>query len=352
MSVSVIRNFVAFTIFSFLLFSCNSANEDTYNKRVKHFRHLVFSETPYDKFQGIYPLTGSEAEKINNYTLSYDEDGKLTSVAYMRGEDLLGYSGRGYAKVEISYTDSTETHHYFNKDNRPQEYMGVFVSIYKLDAEGNRIGLSFMDRNSNKIENRNKVAYFIWKILPDGMVQEKRYNLEDEETVMNANCPFYELRFSYDKNGYCTRLANYMADTLYNCTIENCGDIGVSYFLFEYNEKGGLKKFSVFNVRGQMSNLYSGWSRFINTLDKNGYVTEVIYYDQDNEPLGGRNNPITATVYDEHGAVIERKYMDKDRNLFVRSSVGAAVVKYSYDEEGHPVDTTYFDTSLAEIVKK
>jgi hypothetical protein len=100
-----------------------------------------------------------------------------------------------------------------------------------------------------------------------------------------------------------------------------------------------------------MSNLYSGWSKFINTLDENGYVTEVIYYDQDNEPLGGKNNPITVNVYDEHGSVVERKYLDKDRNLFLRSSVGAAVVKYSYDEKGQPVDTLYFDTSMAEVIK-
>ena len=53
-------------------------------------------------------------------------------------------------------------------------------------------------------------------------------------------------------------MANYMGDTLYNCTAENCGDIGVSYFTFVPNENGDLESFSVFNVFGQMSNLYCG----------------------------------------------------------------------------------------------
>lgn len=229
---------------------------------------------------------------------------------------------------------------------------GVFTSVYKLDNNGERVGMYFLDKEGNKIENRNNIAYFVWKVLLDGMVQEKRYNMKDVETVMNANCPFYELRFSYDQNGYCVRLANYMADTLYNCTEENCGDVGVSYFLFENNEKGGLEEFAVFNVTGQMSNLYSGWSKFINTMDDNGYVTESVFYDQDNEPFGGKTNPITVNVYDEHGSVIERKYLDKNRNLFVRPNNGAAVIRYSYNAIGHPVDTTYLDGALAEVVKK
>ena len=95
-----------------------------------------------------------------------------------------------------------------------------------------------MDENSAPIENRNKIHKFVWTRLENGMIKELRYNLAGESVVMNEFCPFYELRFSYDKEGYVTRMANYNADTLYNCTAENCGDIGVSYFAFENNAKG------------------------------------------------------------------------------------------------------------------
>lgn len=352
MKLLKMKHLLLLSIITSAVISCSSPSGKENSSNLKYFRQLLFSETPYDQFKGIYPLTAAEAKKINNYTFTYNPEGKLTGVAYMRGDELLAYGSKGYARVEITYTDSTETHHYFNKNNESQMSGGAFASVYRLDKNGNRIGLYFLDKAGNKIENRNKIAYYVWKVLPDGMIQEKRYNMKDEETVMNANCPFYELRFSYDKNGYCVRLANYMADTLYNCTEENCGDIGVSYFLFDNNEKGALKQFAVYNVTGQMSNLYSGWSKFINTLDENGYVTESIYFDQDNEPLGGKTNPITVNKYDEHGAVIERQYLDKNRKLFVRPNIGAAVVKYKYDSKGNPADTTYLDAAMAEIVKK
>ncbi len=336
---------------SVFMFSCTTKPKDDSSSNVKHFRHLQFSETPYDITKGIYPLTAEEAKTINNYTFTYNENGKPVSIAFMRGDKVLGYSNMGFAKVEISYTDSTEIHHFFDKNNQQIENDKVYSFVYKLDANGNRIGLSFRDKEGNVVANNNDIAYYNWSVLPDGMVKENRFNLKDEEVIMNPFCPFFELRFTYDKNGYCTLMANYMADTLYDCTAENCGEIGVSYFSFENNEKGGLTKFSIFNSHGQMSNLYSGWSRFENKLDENGYTLESFFWDQDNDPLGGKTNPLTVNRYDDHGALLERQFMDKDRNLFVRPGPDAAVIKYTYDETGMPVDTAFFDTALAEIVK-
>ena len=333
------------------LSSCTPKQTDEAASNVKHFRHLQFSETPYDITKGIYPLSPEEAKTVNNYTFTYNENGKPASIVFMRGDQILGYSNMGFAKVEISYTDSTEVHHFFDKDNQPVETDKVYTHVYELDENGNRVGLHYMDKEGNAISNRNDIAYYVWKELPDGMIQEKRYNMQDVEVVMNPSCPFYELRFSYDANGYCVRLANYMADTLYDCTEENCGEVGVSYFLFTNNDKGGLTDFAVFNSHGQMSNLYSGWSKFQNTLDENGYVVKSFFWDQDNEPVSGKRNPLTISKYDEHGALVERQFMDKDGNLVLNQGPGAAVIKYSYDEKGLPADTSYFDTSLAEVVK-
>jgi YD repeat-containing protein len=175
------------------------------------------------------------------------------------------------------------------------------------------------------------------------MVRELRYNLKGEETVMNPFCPFYELRFTYNDMGYPVRMANFKADTLYNCTAENCGDIGVSYFVFSPNAAGDLETFSVFNVTGQMSNLYWGWSKRISKYDENGYLTEVKVYDQDNEPVGGKLIPVTQYSYDSHGAVTQIKNMDKDGNVINSADNGVAITSYKYDEIGNRTETLTFD---------
>jgi YD repeat-containing protein len=199
------------------------------------------------------------------------------------------------------------------------------------------------------VENRNKIHYWTWSVLPDGMVKELRYNLANEEVVMNPFCPFFELRFSYNDKGFMTRMANYKADTLYNCTAENCGDIGVSYFTFKPNEKGDVESFSVFNVFGQMSNLYWGWSKRINKVDENGYVTETAVFDQDDEYVSGKLVPVTQNVYDNHGALIEVREMDKDRNLINNPENGVAITEFKYDELGNRTETLSYDKNRVPV---
>ena len=311
---------------------------------VEYYRSLQFSETPYDIEKGIHRLTDGQAKTVNSYKFTYDDKGRLLSVEFVRNGILLGYSSMdGAAKIVYDYVDNKQIRHFFDKDNNPIESGGVFKEEYTLDSKGNRTGLRFYGKDGSPVENENKIHSWVWSILPDGMVRELRYNLANEEVVMNPFCPFYELRFTYNDKGYVTRMANYKADTLYNCTAENCGDIGVSYFVFEPNEHGDLMSFSVFNVNGRMSNLYSGWSKRINTFDENGYVLETVIYDQDNELLSGKGVPVIRNTYDEHGALIQSKNLDKDRQVVNHPVSGVAVTEYKYDEAGQRTETLRFD---------
>jgi YD repeat-containing protein len=329
----------------FMFSSCKQAAAPV-QSGVEYYRNLQFSETPFDLEKGTHKLTPEEAKNVNSYKFTYDDQGRLVSVEYVRGDVLLGYSDmRGAAKVVYTYGEGKQTKYFFDKDNQPIESGGVFAWDYSLDQTGMRRGLMFLDKEGNMIENRNKIHSFTWSKLPDGMIKENRYNLAGEEVIMNEFCPFYELRFTYNDKGYVTRMANYQGDTLYNCTAENCGDIGVSYFSFEANESGDLTSFSVHNVVGQLSNLYWGWAKRLNKFDANGYVIETAVYDQDDEYLGGKNVPVVQYEYDEHGAIVAEKNMDKDRNLINHPEHGVAITEYRYDAMGHPMDTLKYDVN-------
>ncbi len=308
------------------------------------YRNLLFSETPWDTERGTRQLTAEEAKEINSYKFTHDETGRLLSVEFVRGDVLLSYGSLGgAAKITYEYADNKQIKRFFNENNEQIESGGVFTAEYTLDEKGTRTGLKFFGKDGQPVENRNKINYYVWKILPDGKLQEKRYNLANEETVMNPFCPFYELRFTYNSKGYVMDMANYENDSLYNCTAENCGDIGVSYFEFEPNEQGDLLSFSVFNVTGQMSNLYWGWSRRESKYDENGYVIETALFDQDNEYLGGKSVPVTQYSYDKHGAVTEVRNMDKDRNIINNQENGVAITEYKYDEMGNRTETLRYD---------
>jgi YD repeat-containing protein len=332
-------------VLGIVIISCTGkTTQKNVHSGVEYYRHLQFSETPYDIEKGTYPLTADEAKTLNSYKFTYDNSGRLLSVEFARNNLPLDYSSMGgAAKIVYDYINNKQIKHFFNKNNEPIESAGVFTAEYTLDAKGNRASLIVLGKDGAMIENRNKIHSWTWSILPDGMVRELRYNLAGEEVVMNPFCPFYELRFTYNDKGFTTRMANYKADTLYNCTAENCGDIGVSYFTFAPNEKGDVENFSVFNVYGQMSNLYWGWSKRISKYDENGNQLEEVYYDQDNEYVGGKLVPVTQNVYDSHGALIEEKSMDKDRNVINSPENGVAITEYKYDDLGNRTETLRFD---------
>jgi hypothetical protein len=147
-------------------------------------------------------------------------------------------------------------------------------------------------------------------------------------------------------------MANYQGDTLYSCTAENCGDIGVSYFAFENSDQGDVTSFSVHNMEGNLSNLYWGWAKRLNKLDENGYALETAVYDQDDEFVGGNMIPITLNEYDAHGALVKVTNLDKNRNIINHPVNGAATTEYKYDEQGNRTETLYFDKDNKAITPK
>jgi YD repeat-containing protein len=117
----------------------------------------------------------------------------------------------------------------------------------------------------------------------------------------------------------------------------------VSYFTFNTNQNGDLETFSVFNVTGQMSNLYWGWSKRVSKYDENGYLIESRLFDQDNEYVGGKLVPVNQSTFDSHGSITGVKNMDKDGNLINSPDNGVAVTNYKYDDLGNRTETLTFD---------
>ncbi|MCK7537146.1 MAG: hypothetical protein MZV63_42370 [Marinilabiliales bacterium] len=137
----------------------------------------------------------------------------------------------GAAKITYEYSDNKQIKRFFDENNQQIESGGVFTAEYTLDDKGVRTGLKFFGKDGQPVENRNKINYYVWTDpAMTAMLQEKDITSQTRRLVMNPFCPFYELRFTYNDKGYVMDMANYMGDTLYNCTAENCGDIGVSYF--------------------------------------------------------------------------------------------------------------------------
>jgi YD repeat-containing protein len=316
---------------------------------VEYFRHLKFSESPYDIETGTYPISPDEAANTNSYKFTYDDNGRLISVEYGRGGQLFDYSSmNGVAKVVYEYNGNMQTKFFYNSNSEPVELGGIFAWEYALDYDGNRVQMMFLGRDGSMIEDNNGIHFWNWTRLPDGKVKENRGNLKDEEVALSSLYPFYELRFTYDSKGYVTKMENYKNDSLYNCTGESCGERGVSYFTFTPDESGDVKQIEIFNNEGKRST-HLGWSKCVLNYDESGNVIQRSFYGVNDEPVTGDQMPVIMYDYDEHGALTEVRSYDSENNLKNNPLSGAAIIRYTYDDTGRLKGTHFLDSETKEI---
>lgn len=324
---------------SLLILSCTGRkSQEPRHSGVEYYRHLQLTKTPYDIEKGIYPVTSEEVNDVNNYRFTYDDEGRLLSVEYQRNNVLLDYSALGSARITYTYYGNMQAKRYFNSRNEPVLIGGIYADEFALNSEGNRVSMMFYDSTGKMIDNDKGIHAWIWNKLPDGSISENRYSLKGEDAVLDSTLPFYELRFSYDDNGYLTRMAGYRDDAPYNCYAEGCSDKGVSYLTFGPDKNGNTGRIEIFNLNGEPSSLKEGWSKAISEYDKNGYVTMIRYFDENNTPGNGVFMFSEQFVYDGHGAVTEIRYLDNEGNA-MNNPEGIALVRYEYDQAGNRTDT-------------
>lgn len=339
---------IVLVVFIFLAGCGGKKSGKPQHSGVEYYRHLLWSETPYDTEKGIFRLDSDEAETVNNYKFTYDDDGRLQSVEFVRNNVLLGYSSmHNIAKIVYNYEGHMQTMFFYNEDNEPVEHEGIFAVQYALDARGNRVQLMYLAKDGSMINNHKGIHYYNWSVLPDGNVSEKRFSLDGTEIPIDKYCSFYELRFTYNKKGYLTRLAHYRNDTLINCHVDNAAGSKPAYLMYNPDENGSVEKVEVFDETGQPVEIDQGWSKCINKYDENGYLIETVCYNKSNEYT--EKIPVKRYSYDDHGALTEIKFYNKDNQQVKDPLSGAAVIKYTYDDAGQRTDTVYLDLNNAEI---
>lgn len=326
--------------FSFLIAGCGGQKSaQRRHSGIEYFRNIQWSETPYDIEKGVHSITPAEAETINSYKFTYNDQGKLESVEFVRNDLLLNYSSLEAAKIVYKYDGKIQTKFFFNKDNQPVQHDGIFAVQYALDAKENRVQLMYLAENGSMINNAKGIHYYNWSILPDGSVKEDRFSLDGQEIASDNYCSFRELRFTYNKEGYLTRMAQYRNDSLINCK----GKSNVAYLAYTPDEDGDILTIEAFEADSQPADLAAGWSKRVNKYDENGYLTETVYYKSNNMEA-----PVFRYSYDAHGALTDIKCLNTDGQL-VNDSTGAAVIQYRYDEAGQLTDTLFYDKDSLEI---
>lgn len=348
---------------------------------VYYFSSVAFVETPLSCFKGSVPLSKEIALTRNHYRFTYDHKKRLSIIEFFNGNtprkpnhtaNLFTLAHR----LEFSYQDTTETISFFNTKGKPISLMGgCYQFVYELNALGFRESLFFENEQGRRIENGWNIHHYQWVYEGGGSVIETRFNEAGEQVAIRPGFEFYRLRLFFNPYGHIALMQN--IDEAGNL-IENAS--GAAQDMITTNAAGNFLQWQVLDKNGQLEkgngpDVAIG----IQAFNEYGYEIGLEHRDENNQLMFNNygicksetefddwGNISSRRFYDESGAPAlhekagyfqlnlhwdatgnyrdRMEYFDIQGNPTVHRGRGYHMVKYTYDNQKHLIQTSYHDT--------
>lgn len=218
----------------------------------KHFRHLMFRESPLASYRGIHPVSKQQSQSVAHYEFSYDDQGRVKQISRKINDTLIGGMGVFDSfiwfapQVRIAYQANREVHTYYGpKGEQISAHGKVWRAEYKLDESGNRQSLVFFDAQGKPTESEWNIHQYQWRASHDGHTFEKRLNLKGEQMALRPEFKFYEVKLEYDNEGKLVFMRNFGI----NHQLTN-NDSGAGIDRITYDLSGNFIRWQVYDKDG------------------------------------------------------------------------------------------------------
>ncbi|MBN1213335.1 MAG: hypothetical protein JXA92_12240 [candidate division Zixibacteria bacterium] len=301
-----------------------------------------FENLKYDTRRAI--VTTNQTDTLSNngcvYKVSDDEFGRPTDIEYRRRVVLAFDIVFGAARVEIRYTDTSETRHFFGVDNQPlKNTEGVFTEEYYLDTALGWVLLYNLNRFVDLIENVKGVANFFWIEDDSGYIVREIHRDRQLHHCKGEIPPLTD--FDYDSSRRVIRQSTRSAVQ----SLANRPE-GYAVIDFGYDERGNRIEERYRDADSLPCADYTGIYRRRYEYDDRGRITMTSQYDRNARPVTDSNGVVRYEyIRSECGEIIALRHLDERNNLIIDKYQGAAVIEYTYDNLGRPLKTRYFDVN-------
>jgi hypothetical protein len=335
---------------------------------------------PWYHFTGTGELTEEQAQRANCYRFSYNPDGTVAQIEYLRAGKGAADPAFDVAQIAFEYQPGLERRWFRNHRGEPKkDSEGAYGEELALDHAGNVISITNLDDSGAKMRDDNGVVQYVRTLDSAGrVISSRRVGLFG--TNITDDSGFFERRWKYDETGHVIELGNYNdAGDLLN---DNDG-VALIRKTTASDPDQTLVTESYYDASGLAAAEHSSGVHMRQLIyDKRGFLTDVTYFDSTGAPttlmdrgvdtgvherkliFDDMGNVITEEFFDMNGrpvdergpeiARIDYKYNPENRvseELFygddgkpqINPEVGAAMVRQEYDAEGHIVHQMFLD---------
>jgi len=335
---------------------------------------------PRYQFSGTGALTEEDAAKANCYRFLYNSSGKLEEIEYRRAGILMPDPLLGVARIDFEYAPGIERRWFRDPQGQPvRDIDGIYGEELALNPSGFPTAVTNLDDSGGHIRDNSSVLQYVRTLDEHNrLIVGRRMGLFG--TPITDDSGFYETRTTYDAQGQIVERSNY--DASGNLLNNNDGFAQVRTIYTIYPDSTQIIESYFDSSSLPVEEKSDGVHQLQRTLDKRGFPLDEAYFDTTGAPTvtsdngiherrytyDDRGNLITeeffdvngrptdqksATTnsdyakeiykYDDKNRVIEKAFFGDDGTPQVNPSVGAAIIRQTYNKHGDLVRRQFFD---------
>ena len=181
----------------------------------KHFRHMVFRESPVEDLRGRHEISTEQARTTLHHRFRYDDQGRLIEVRRAVGDTPTRNPGsfEGFfwwaPQVRIEYLPGQELRSFYNEaGDRIAAHGTVWRMAFTLDAQGRRSALHYFDKDGKPVDGYWGAHRYAWEHPEPGVVIETRFKLDGTPAPLRPDFQFQRVRLKFGHDDLLDTMLN------------------------------------------------------------------------------------------------------------------------------------------------
>ena len=359
--MKTLLSLLIFSVFAFQACTPSTNDENASNqKKLRYFTKLTGIISPYLDYKPRGEITKQQTQTLSHYKVLYDEQNRIISLKYFKGDIPSNESYFFAHEVRYTYQSDITLRTYLDTDEKPKSmwrhyYFGdaIFQEKFFLDEKGNKSKLILLDSLGNQVASGLGSFTYTFETLDDKTFIQKQFKQDGTPNVLTQYFPFEISKISTDDLGHLYAISNVNEEG--KLVMQETA--GFAEVIFDFDQFGNEMAWRFYDTEKQLANrkpfqnMDYGYAQWVYTVDwkdqKLGLANSLYesYSDTNNEPIEN-NFGIYQTKYslDEGDNIVSISYWNKSLEKHMHQLAGFHQLFIDYDETGNPVKRTKMDT--------
>ena len=284
--------------------------------------------------EGVFREGGYAIERLR-----YDDSDNVSERSYFDPDGKPVLNDERYAVQRTTYDDAgwPREDRFLGVDGRPVRTAGWYAVLrHRHDDRGNEIETEVLDTEDRPTLHREGYARLRRKFDERNEEVERAFFDAAGNPTRSRQGAAFE-RVAYDARGLVVGRSHHDRDGRLAANAD--GEVAEQLRLDEHGQE--VERSFVDALGRPVASRHEGYATVRTTRDAQGRPIELRYTDASGAPTPGPDGaPVERQVYDAHGWLTERHFVDADGAATIATVIGAAHLLQRHDSRGRVVEWT------------